>query len=136
MLQFINKNDLTYLIGRNIFMISLKDVHRRLGYKYPQIAQLKIVKHYPDELLIQAKKRYPLAQAFVRKRIATVDEHAEQRIPPRPYSIVDEESLRRVADPFGDVERQLPHDLVTAPPSHRRTPLAIFVGRPRLLSNP
>ena len=73
-LQFINKNDLVYLIGKNVFTIDLKEVQRKLGYKYPQIAQLRIVKNYPDQILIQAKKRFALAQVMVRRRIAVVDE--------------------------------------------------------------
>ena len=73
-LQFLNKKDLTYLIGKNIFALDLNEVQRRLNNKYPQIAQLKFVKNYPDRIVVQAKRRFPFAQARIKNRVVILDQ--------------------------------------------------------------
>lgn len=73
-LQFINKEDLRGLIGKNIFTVDLKSVERKLGYKYPQASQLKIARRFPDQISVVAKKRVPYAQLSTQSRTVTVDD--------------------------------------------------------------
>lgn len=73
-LSFINPRDLESVQGRNLFTVNLNDLQRRLAYKYPQVTQLKIVKRFPDRILILAKRRLPFAQAVVKNRTLTLDE--------------------------------------------------------------
>ena len=73
-LNFLEKQDLWKLRGRSIFMVNLKQLQGSLSAKYPQIAQLKIVKNYPDQLLVQAKKRFALAQTILKRRIFVLDD--------------------------------------------------------------
>jgi len=73
-LQFINKRDLRNLISKNIFEIDLKGVQRRLSYKYPQASELKVMKHFPNQIAIVAKQRHPFAQIQNKEQIATLDE--------------------------------------------------------------
>lgn len=72
-LQFINKKDLARVKGRNIFLIKLKDVQKRLNRKYPQVSDLKLIKHFPDQIVIAAKKRLPFAQARIKSKVFVLD---------------------------------------------------------------
>ena len=73
-LQFINKVDLKDVFGKNIFSIDLAAVQRKLSYRYPQAAHLKLVKRFPSQLLIIAKKRVPIARAKIQGQVITLDE--------------------------------------------------------------
>jgi len=75
-LQFINKRDLKGLMGKNIFTIDLKAVQRKLNYKYPQAARLKVVKRFPNQVSILAKKRVPYAQLQIQDKIVVMDKEA------------------------------------------------------------
>lgn len=74
-LQFINQNDLVYLIGKNIFEVDLRQVQRRLLNKYSQLSHLKVVRQYPDRIFIEAKKRSSFAQMRFKNRIVIVDQN-------------------------------------------------------------
>lgn len=73
-LSFINPRDLESLQGKNLLTVNLNDLQRRLAYKYPQVTQLKIVKRFPDRVLVLAKRRLPFARTVVKNRTLTLDE--------------------------------------------------------------
>jgi len=73
-LQFISKTDFKSLFGKNIFSVDLKAVQRRLTRRYPQASDLKLVKRFPNQILIVARKRLPFAQLKVRGKTVTLDE--------------------------------------------------------------
>jgi cell division septal protein FtsQ len=73
-LQFINKRDLRNLIGKNIFEIDLKAIQNRLSYKYSQASELKVIKRFPSQISIVAKKRLPFVQIQAGDRVAILDE--------------------------------------------------------------
>ncbi len=75
-LQFINKRDLRSLMGKNIFKIDLKAVQRRLSYKYPRAAKLKVVKRFPNQVSVLAKQRVPYAQLQIQDTIVVLDREA------------------------------------------------------------
>ena len=64
-LPFIKSNPWTNLVGENIFDVNLRAVQERMQRQYPQIARLKILKKFPDEIVILAQERLAFAQARV-----------------------------------------------------------------------
>ena len=72
-LQFINKRDLSFLKGKNIFEVDLKNAQKKIMFKYPQVMHLKIIRELPNQLHLEAKKRQPALQAIFNKRVVTVD---------------------------------------------------------------
>ena len=75
-LQFINKRDFRSLMGKNIFTVDLKAVQRKLSYKYPQAAKLKVVKRFPNQVSVLAKQRVPYAQLQIQDKIVVLDREA------------------------------------------------------------
>lgn len=73
-LQFIHKADLASMKGKNIFEIDLKEKQRQLEIKYPQVRDLKIVKRFPNQILVVAKKRKPFVQTELKKTVLTLDD--------------------------------------------------------------
>ncbi|MBU0469681.1 MAG: FtsQ-type POTRA domain-containing protein [Candidatus Omnitrophica bacterium] len=72
-LQFINKDDLVRLKGKNIFLIDLKAFENKLNKKYPQVSHLKLVKRFPDQIVIAAKKRLPIVQVNIDDEFCVLD---------------------------------------------------------------
>lgn len=70
---YANSRELNHLKGRSIFNIDVAELEVRLKRQYPQIAYLKVIKRYPDQILVLAKRRNPFAQVFVRNHHVTVD---------------------------------------------------------------
>ncbi len=60
-LKSVQSHHLTRLIGKNIFSINLRDVQKKIQTQYPEVDQLKILKKYPDTILVTARKREPFA---------------------------------------------------------------------------
>lgn len=73
-LQFIDKNDLAVLQNKNIFEINLQALQKKLRTKYPQVSDLKVLRKFPDQILVVAKKRSPFAQIEVDKTVIILDE--------------------------------------------------------------
>ncbi len=73
-LQFIDKRDLKKLKRKNIFKVDLKAVQRRLSSKYPQISDLKVIRRFPGQIYLTAKKRLPFAQMRVKERTVILDD--------------------------------------------------------------
>ena len=73
-LQFISKDDLRGLFGKNIFSVELSSVQGQLSRRYPQASHLKLVKRFPNQILIVAKKRLPFAQTKVKGNTVTMDD--------------------------------------------------------------
>lgn len=75
-LQFINKRDFKSLMGKNIFTVDLKAVQRKLNYRYPQAARLKVIKRFPNQISVLAKQRIPYAQLQIQDKIVVLDKEA------------------------------------------------------------
>lgn len=73
-LQFISQNDLAGLRGQNIFTVDLKRVQQKMLLKYPQVSYLKIVKQFPNQILVGARKRDPFVQMRAHNKILTLDD--------------------------------------------------------------
>jgi cell division septal protein FtsQ len=72
-LQFIEKQDLARLKGKSIFLVDANQLQRQLAFRYPQVAALKVMKNFPNQISIVARKRFPLAQVAFHNRLLTVD---------------------------------------------------------------
>jgi len=60
-LQYIESRYLRRLMGQNIFEVNLAYVRNRLQAQYPEIDDLKVVRRFPDKILVAARKREPVA---------------------------------------------------------------------------
>lgn len=75
-LHFINKRDLIKYKGENIFTVDIGLIQKRLGQRYPQVSDLRVVRKFPDQLSVMAKKRMPFVQTTIGGKILTLDENA------------------------------------------------------------
>src|SRR5262245_15432561 len=73
-LSFIDEGALGNLKGKNIFRVDLKQVHRHLATRYPQVSDLRVVRQFPNQIHLQAKARYPFAQIRAGSKVLTLDE--------------------------------------------------------------
>ncbi len=73
-LQFIDKRELAGIKGRNIFKINIVDLQRKLSFRYPQVADIKVVRHFPDQIWVVARKRSPVVQTSLGNRTVTLDD--------------------------------------------------------------
>jgi len=73
-LEFLRKRELDRLNGKSIFKVNLLEVQKKLAFKNPQAAEIKIIKQFPDQISIEAKKRFPFAQMRIKNRTIVVDE--------------------------------------------------------------
>jgi len=72
-IKFIDDRPLKALKGQNILSIDLKRIHEQIANRYPQISQLRIIRQFPDTIMVLAKKRDILFQVQVRKKYLVVD---------------------------------------------------------------
>ncbi len=75
-LQFIHSRDLDPFEGKNIFTLDLKKVEARLERKYPQASQLRVLRKFPNRLVIVAKKRMPYIQVKIKDAYYILDDKA------------------------------------------------------------
>ena len=72
-LPFSESREITRFKGKSIFDIDVESLQTRLRSQYPQVAYLKVVKRFPDQLIVLAKKRNPVAHVLVNGRDYIVD---------------------------------------------------------------
>ncbi len=72
--SFINEDIFRKIKGENIFRIDLQKLQRRLAFRYPQISDLKVLRLFPDRLLITARKRLPFLQTMISNLVVTLDD--------------------------------------------------------------
>jgi len=73
-LEFLNTAELASLKGKNLFAVNLDAAQKKLQYKYPEISQLKISRRFPDQLLVTAHRRIPMAQIEIKNKQVFLDE--------------------------------------------------------------
>lgn len=73
-LQFIKSRHLDILEGKNIFMVDLKGVERRVQSEYPSVDQLRIVRQLPNRILVTAEKRDPFIVVSLGSQDVVLDE--------------------------------------------------------------
>ena len=73
-LKSIESSELSNLKGKSLLQIDLKKIQRQLELRYPQFGQLRVLKRFPNQILVVAQKRSPFAQARIEARNITLDE--------------------------------------------------------------
>ena len=73
-LQFLDAKEFNRFVGQNIFTVDVDSMQNRLQTAYSEVAQLKIVRRFPNQILIVAQKRFPFAQLRMGGKLITVDE--------------------------------------------------------------
>lgn len=71
--QLLNKKIFNTAIGENIFTLGLTSVHNRLIEEYPEIQDLKVIKQFPNKLVLRIKARKPIAQVLYYNKLYPVD---------------------------------------------------------------
>ena len=72
-LDFLNKRTLKQLEGKSLFDVDARVIQEKLQANHPYIAQLRVLKKFPDEIVILARRRRPFFQAKVRGANVTLD---------------------------------------------------------------
>lgn len=73
-LRFMEANEIKGLKGRNIFDVDLSKVEKQIQTRYPQFAQLRVLRRFPNQILVVARERMPFAQAQLNGKTVTLDE--------------------------------------------------------------
>ncbi len=68
-----NVPELLQLKGKNIFQVDVQTLQERLIRRYPEVVYVKVVKRFPDQIIILTKKRNLFAQVILRSRTVMVD---------------------------------------------------------------
>ena len=91
-MQFIKSSRMINLKGRNIFAVDLNTLAARLQTEYPEIAEIRLLKRFPDQILIATKKRFPFALAQVKGKTVIIDSQgiilSPSAINPAEYPLV------------------------------------------------
>ncbi len=77
------ERELKKIKGKNIFTVNLREIYAKLLPRYPYVADLKVIKRYPNQIVITGKKRVALARAVIQGRTITIDESGVV-LPDRP----------------------------------------------------
>ena len=72
-IQFIDVADLRRLKGRNMFKVDIAKLQGRIKAQYPQIAELRVIREFPDRIKVLAKKRQGLFQVPHKGKFLLVD---------------------------------------------------------------
>lgn len=71
--QIPSYSDIFDLMGRNLFSVNIKEVSEKVKKNFPQLTQVRLLRHLPDELIIEAQKRKPLALVKLSDKYFSVD---------------------------------------------------------------
>ncbi len=87
-IQFIDLPLLRLLIGRNIFSVDIHKLQNQIQQRYPQIAQLRVMRVLPDKIKVLAQKRDIILQVAVKSGYLAVDrEGVGLYITPKPAAL-------------------------------------------------
>lgn len=74
-LEFIDKQDLIRLRGKNIFAVNIASLQDKLRRKYPQIDDLSVLRRFPDQIHVTAKARQAVAHVMATNGVLTIDDY-------------------------------------------------------------
>jgi len=72
--DFVQSRYLDQLVGQNIFGIDLKAVERKVRAEYPAVDRLRIVRRFPNRILVMAEKRDAFVVVACNHQDVAVDE--------------------------------------------------------------
>ncbi len=69
-------NDIFDLIGKNLFSLNLEKITNNIKQEFPQLSKVRILRRLPDEVVIEAQKRNPVASVNLANKYFYVDSEA------------------------------------------------------------
>ena len=73
-LKMMESQEAFSLKGKNILDLDLRPLQKQLEARYPQFAQLRILKKFPDQLIVTARERKPFASVKMEGRNFLLDQ--------------------------------------------------------------
>jgi cell division septal protein FtsQ len=74
-IQPLELRELLKLKGQNLFSVDLSKLEAKVHAKYPQLADLRIMRQYPDQIRVTALKREPFAQVSIDGHTSVIDRY-------------------------------------------------------------
>jgi cell division septal protein FtsQ len=74
-IQPLELPELQKLKGQNLFSVDLSKVEARIRARYPQLADLCVLRQFPDQLFVTATKRDPFAKISMDGRVCVIDRY-------------------------------------------------------------
>ncbi len=72
-ISFMRSSRLNMLKGKSIFTVNLKAFEQYLQEQYPEISQIRLVRRFPDQIFVLARRRQPLAELRTKSKDVVVD---------------------------------------------------------------
>ena len=72
-LVFMKSDELLWAKGKNIFLVDINRIERKLRFQYPQIAHLKVCRKFPDQIFVSATKLNAFVQLRIKDNFFAVD---------------------------------------------------------------
>jgi cell division septal protein FtsQ len=72
-IQPLELPELSKLKGQNLFSVDLSKIEARVRAKYPQLADLRVLRQFPDQVFITGLKRDPFAKVAMDGRLVVID---------------------------------------------------------------
>ena len=73
-LKSIESSELAGLKGKNLLSVNLEKIQKQLQFRYPQYRQLTVLRRFPNQILVVAKRRAFFAQTKINHHSVTIDE--------------------------------------------------------------
>ena len=81
-IQPLELPELMKLKGQNLFAVDLPKVEARIRAKYPQLADLRVMRRFPDQIGVTAVRREPFAKVSIDGRSYVIDRQGYMIGPP------------------------------------------------------
>ncbi len=84
-LKIMESHEVFSLKGKNLLDLDLKPLQKQLEMRYPQFSQLRILKKFPDQLIVTARERIPFASVRTEGRDFLLDQDGIVLSPPGDF---------------------------------------------------
>jgi cell division septal protein FtsQ len=74
-IQPLELPELTKLKGRNLFAADLSKLEAKVRARYPQLADVRVMRHFPDQIWVTAIKCEPFAKVSIDGRLSVIDRY-------------------------------------------------------------
>jgi hypothetical protein len=72
-IQPLDLPELAKLKNQNLFSVDLTKVEARIHGRYPQLADLRVLRRFPDQIFVTATRRDPFAKVSLDGRLCVID---------------------------------------------------------------
>jgi len=74
-IQPLELPELTKLKGHNLFAADLSKLEAKVRARYPQLADVRVMRRFPDQISVTAVKREPFAKVLIDGRLSVIDRY-------------------------------------------------------------